>query len=93
MTDVWTDLLEGGEGAALGFDLADDVLSDCSAEVGGGAGEPFAFLYEEVAGDALGLLLEVGFVAAGFVERGDCLVDFVALDAAAGFESVGGAEL
>ena len=74
------------------FDLADDVLADGDAQVGGGAGKPFSLLVQEVGGHARCLLLQVAFVAAGFVEGGDGFVDFVALDARAGFQSVCGVE-
>ncbi len=84
--------LQRRQGAALGFDLAGHVLAQAGAQVGGGADEPFATLVDQVGGHALGLLEEVGFVGAGFVEAGDCFVDFVAADGGAGFEAVGGGE-
>ena len=65
--DVRADGLEGGEGAALSFDFAEDVFADAGAEVTGRASEPAAFLLEEVGGDALGFLPEIDLVAAGFV--------------------------
>ena len=86
--DVRADLLECGESAALVFDLADDVFADSDAQVGGGAGEPFALFDQEVGGYALGLLLQVAFVAAGFVQGGDGFVDLVALHARTCFEPV-----
>lgn len=90
--DVRTDGLEGREGAALSFDFADDVLTDAAAEVRGRAGEPAAFLVQEVGGDALGFLEEVLLVGFGLVELGDGLVDFLAADVGGGFEAVGGVE-
>ena len=91
--DVGPDGLKGRERAALGLDLADDVLADAGAHVGGRAGEPAAFLVEEVAGDALRFLEEVLLVALRLVEGGDGLVDFLAAHAGRGFEAVRGAEL
>jgi hypothetical protein len=45
VADFRSDLLQGGEGAALGFDLADDVFADGGAEVCGCAGEPFPLFH------------------------------------------------
>jgi hypothetical protein len=91
--DVRAHRLEGGEGAALRLDFADDVFADGLAHIGGGAVEPLALLLEEVGGDALGFRGQVLLVAAGLVELGDGFVDLVALDAGAGLEAVGGREL
>ena len=90
--DVGADGLEGGEGAALGFDFAEDVFTDTCAEVCGGAGEPAAFLMQQVRRDSLRLLCEVELVAARFIESADGLVDFFSAYGAAGLEAIGGGE-
>ena len=91
-TDVRPDRLEGSEGSALGFDFSEDVFADADTEVGCGAGEPATLFLQEVGGHALGFVGEVDFVAAGFVELVDCLVDFFAADRGGDFEAVGGGE-
>lgn len=92
VADVRTHALEGGEGAAFGLDLAQDVFADRRPQIRGRAGEPSALFVQEVRGDALGFLPEEGFVAPGLVQRADGLVDFFAPDGTAGFEPVGGGE-
>ena len=78
--DVRPYAFERGEGAALGFDFAEDVFADAGAEVGRGAGEPATFFLDEVRSHALGFLGQVKFVASGFVEGADCFVDFFSTD-------------
>lgn len=46
--DIRADGLEGCERAAFSFDFADDVLADTGAEIRGRAGEPAAFLVQEI---------------------------------------------
>lgn len=91
--DVGPDRLEQGQGAALGLDLAQDVLAHAGAQVGRGAREPAAPLMQQVGRDALRLLLQVGLVRAGLLERVDGLVDLVALDRRGRLEPLGGREL
>lgn len=91
--DIRPHALQRREGAPLGFDLAEDVLPDACADIGSRAGEPSPFLLQQVRGDALRFLRQIQLVAAGLVERGDGLVDFLAADAGAGFQAVGGGEL
>ena len=90
--DIRTDGLEGGEGAALRFNLADDVLADTGAEISRRAGEPAAFLMQEIGGDALGFLEEILLVGLCLVELGDGFVDLFTADVGGGFEAVGGVE-
>ena len=88
--DVSADAFEGGERAALGFDLAEGVLADTEVEVPGGAVEPAAFLQEQVGGHALGFAFQVVLLGEGFVEGGDGFVDFFAFHGCAGFEALDG---
>ena len=91
--DVRADALEQGQGAALGLDLADHVLADGQAHVGGGAGKPLAALVHQVLGDAGGLVLQRRFGLLGVAEGGDGLVDALAAHVGRGLEPVGGVEL
>lgn len=91
--DIRPDRLQSSESSPLGLNLAEDVLPDASADIGGRAGEPSPFLLQQVRRDALRFLGQIQLVAAGLVEGGDGLVDFLAADAGAGFEAIGGGEL
>jgi len=87
--DVWADGLEGRESAALGFDLADDVFANGLTHVICGPSKPLALFLQQVGRHALHLGGEVMLMAAGLIERGNSLIDLVALDAGASFEAVG----
>lgn len=93
IADVGADAFQGGEGAALGFNFAEDVFADTGTEVGGRAGEPPPFFVQQVRGHPLGFVAQVGFVAPGLVERADGFVDLFTAHGTAGLEPVGGGEL
>ncbi len=90
--DVWADGLQGCEGAALGFDFAEDVFADADAEVCGCAGEPAALFVQQVGRYSLGLLRQVELMAPCFVEGANCFIDLFPSYRTAGFEPIGSGE-